>query len=131
MELSRPNKIYIKQSSIHGIGVFASQDIEADEILEECPILFLPTKKGDMNYVLIDYTFQWPKNLEWTNHVIALGYGSLYNHSDKPNADWISDEEKNVFRFTSIKPIKKDDEITIYYGGESYWNDGRTHVDKK
>lgn len=131
MEFLKHNKIQVKSSEIHGLGVFATEDINENEMIEECPILFLPTKKGEMNYVLIDYTFQWPKIDDWTNHVIALGYGSLYNHSDSPNAEWFSDEEKTVFKFVSLKPIKKGEEITIYYGGDGYWNDGRTHVEKK
>lgn len=131
MEIRKSNKIQVKSSELHGLGVFATKDIDKDEVIEECPILFLPTKNGEMNYVLIDYTFQWPKTDEWTNHVISLGYGSLYNHSNTPNADWFSDEEKMVFKFVSLKPIKKGEEITIYYGGEGYWNDGRTHVDVK
>ena len=124
-------KTQARKSLIHGLGVYATEDIEQNEIIEECPILLLPTKRGEINYTLIDYTFQWPKTEDWTNHAIALGYGSLYNHSNEPNADWISDEEKNVFKFIAIKPIKEGEEITIYYGGDSYWNDGRTYVEVK
>lgn len=124
-------KIEVKKSSIHGLGVFATDRIESNEIIEECPILLLPTKRGELNYTLIDYTFQWPRSLDWTNHAIALGYGSLYNHSNNPNSDWFSDEDKNVFKFVALREIYKGEEITIYYGGDEYWNDGRTHVEMK
>ena len=34
-----PSKIILKQSFIHGIGVFAAQDIMTDEIIERCPLI--------------------------------------------------------------------------------------------
>lgn len=131
MEIYRPNKVQVKKSEIHGWGVFATQDIKEGDIIEECPILFTPTQRGETNYFLIDYTFQWPKDYEWTNHVIALGYGSLYNHSNEPNADWMSDIDKKTFRFFATKSIKNGEEIFIYYGGDEYWNDGRNHINVK
>lgn len=130
MEIERTEKIQVKESPIHGLGVFATDDIEVGELIEECPILFLPNKRGEVNIVLTDYTYQWPKVLDWENFVVALGYGSLYNHSDIPNADWDSDVEKQTFKFTATKKIKKGDEITIFYGGQSYW-DERKHIKVK
>ena len=131
MEILQPTKIVAKQSPIHGLGVFATEDIEKGEVIEECPFLKLPTKRGDINYTLIDYTFVWPKSDDWDSHIISLGYGSLYNHSTNPNANWDSDLEKNVIKFYSTKKIEKGEEIFIYYGDENYWNDGRSHIDVK
>jgi SET domain-containing protein len=31
------NKIYSKESDVHGYGVFAKEDINKGEIIEECP----------------------------------------------------------------------------------------------
>jgi len=131
MEIERSEKIQVRESLIHGLGVFAIEEIQIGELIEECPVLFLPTKKGELNYTLIDYTYQWPKSFEWVNHVIALGYGSLYNHSEKPNADWESDTDKQTFRFVATRKISKGDEITIFYGGQDYWEDGRKSVELK
>jgi len=75
--------------------------------------------------------FEWPRSESWTNFVVALGYGSLYNHSNTPNANWTNDVENKTFIFFSTKPIKKGEEIFIYYGDENYWSDGRTHVEVK
>jgi len=38
-----PNKIYVGKSPIHGLGVFASEKILTGELIEECPILSLPS----------------------------------------------------------------------------------------
>lgn len=131
METKKQHKIEIKESPVHGWGVFATQNIDKEEVIEVCPVLFLPAKRGETNYVLIDYAFQWPKTESWTNFVIPLGYGCIYNHSDNPNANWTHDYENKTFIFFSIKPIKKGEEIFTYYGDVNYWTDGRTHVKLK
>jgi SET domain-containing protein len=131
MEIQKHNKIQVKKSPIHGWGVFATEDIKEGELIEECLFLRLPVKRGETNYTLFDYTFVYPKGENWVNHIIALGYGSLYNHSETPNATWEDDLEKETIRFIALKPIGKDEEIVTYYGDENYWSDGRSHIDLK
>lgn len=131
MEKKKQSKIEFKESPIHGLGVFATTNIEINEVIEVCPVLFLPTKRGEVNYTLIGHTYQWPKTEHWTNFVVALGYGSLYNHSNTPNADWTNDVENKTFIFFSTRQIKKGEEIFISYGDESYWADGRSDVEVK
>jgi SET domain-containing protein len=126
--INPPTKIYVDKSSIHGWGVFASQDIEAGEIIEEVPVLELPINKGEVTSLLIDYRFNWPQGVEWDKQVVGLGFASLYNHSNDANAYWVSDLEKNTFKFISNKKISSGDEIFIWYGDVSYWNDGRNHI---
>ena len=65
---------------------------------------------------------------EWKEQVIALGYGSFYNHSETANAFWISNIEDRTFKFISNREIKKGEEIFVWYGDVNYWNDGRTHT---
>jgi len=121
-------KIYADKSPIHGWGVFAKEDIMEGEVFEECPILTLPIGKGEITPLLIDYRFNYPQGNEWEEQVLALGYGSLYNHSENANAYWVSDLENRTFKFISNREIKKDEEIFVWYGDVSYWNDGRTHT---
>jgi SET domain-containing protein len=119
-------KIYVDKSPIHGWGVFAKEDIMEGEVFEECPILTLPIDKGEITSLLIDYRFNWPQGNDFEEQVMALGYGSLYNHSDNANSFWISDLENRTFKFISNREIKKGEEIFVWYGDMSYWNDGRT-----
>jgi len=126
--INPPTKIYVDKSPIHGWGVFASQDIETGEIIEEVPVLELPINKGEVTSLLIDYRFNWPQGVEWHKQVVGLGFASLYNHSNDANAYWVSDLEKNTFKFISNKKISSGDEIFIWYGDVSYWNDGRNHI---
>jgi SET domain-containing protein len=127
--INPPTKIYVDKSPIHGWGVFASQDIETGEIIEEVPVLELPINKGEVTSLLIDYRFNWPQGVEWDKQVVGLGFASLYNHSNDANAYWVSDLEKNTFKFISNKKISSGDEIFIWYGDVNYWNDGRTSIE--
>ena len=121
-------KIYLDKSPVHGWGVFAKEDIFEGEVFEECPILSLPIERGEVTPLLIDYRFNWPQGTEWEEQVIALGYGSFYNHSETANAFWVSDIENRTFKFISNREIKKGEEIFVWYGDVNYWNDGRTHT---
>jgi SET domain-containing protein len=121
-------KIYVDKSPIHGWGVFAKEDIMEGEVFEECPVLTLPIEKGEITSLLVDYRFNWPQGNDFEEQVVTLGYGSLYNHSNNANAYWVSDLENKTFKFISNREIKKDEEIFVWYGDVSYWNDGRTYT---
>jgi tRNA-specific adenosine deaminase 3 len=77
-----------------------------------------------------DYRFNWPQGsgADWDKQVLAWGYGSLYNHSDNYNAVWNSNTQNETFKFTAVKDIQPDEEIFVYYGGVTYWEDGRTNT---
>lgn len=124
--ITPPKKIYVKNSPIHGLGVFASEKIIKEEMIEECPILSLPINKGENSGILLDYRFNWPQGVEWEEQVVGLGFASLYNHSETPNAYWISNYEKRTFNFIASRDIEVDEEIFVWYGDMSYWNDGRS-----
>ena len=121
-------KVYTDKSPIHGWGVFAKEDIMEGEVFEECPVLTLPIEKGEITSLLVDYRFNWPQGNDFEEQVVTLGYGSLYNHSNNANAYWVSDLENKTFKFISNREIKKDEEIFVWYGDVSYWNDGRTYT---
>ena len=48
---------------------------------------------------------------------VALGYGSLYNHSYQPNARY-DDESGQTKVFTAIRDIAPGEEIMVNYNGE-------------
>jgi len=130
MKIQIPNKIYIDNSPIHGLGVFASQIIYEGEIIEICPVIDMGLNK-EVSPILIDYRFNWPQGNEWTNQVVAAGYAMLYNHSNRPNSNWRSNEQMKTFEFYATKQIQPNEEILIYYGDVNYWSDGRTDIDIK
>ncbi len=120
-----PKKIFIADSKIpnpkngefvSGKGVFASENIEKGEVVEVAPILilefsdFIDTKWN----LLFEYYF-WLDDFV----VLALGYGSLYNHSKDPNAKYEINQKNKIITFTALKDIKKDEEILFDYSGSS------------
>jgi len=109
------SKIEVRESPIHGMGVFAKENIKSGEIIENCHFTILEQKFFDINKKLQEYVFAYPK-INAKNSVVVWGYGSIYNHSKNNNADWIVDEEKNVFTFFTLRDIKKGEEICINYG---------------
>lgn len=125
MVITPPTKIYVSESPIHGLGVFASAKIEEGEVIEVCPVLDIGMKKGETSPVLMNYRFNWPQGGDWEKQVVALGFASLYNHSDNANANWRSNLENNTFEFYATKQILPNREIFIWYGDDNYWNDGR------
>ena len=66
--------------------------------------------------IIRDYIFK--KSIDSDKSVVAFGYGSMYNHSDIPNASWKVVDE--YVKITCVKPIKKDEEIFLSYG-KQYW----------
>ena len=130
LNIHPPQKIYVKNSPVHGLGVFASEKINKDEIFEVCSILSLPMKFGEVSPLFIDYRFNWPSGTsDWKEQVISLGFGSLYNHSESPNAYWFSDNETRTFKFVAHRDIEPEEEIFVWYGDVNYWNDGRTSIE--
>jgi SET domain-containing protein len=125
------DKIYVNYSPIHGLGVFAKKKIKEGDVFEICPVIDLGMKYGETSYVLLNYRFNWPSGTTWEKQVVGLGYASLYNHSESPNADWRSVYNDNVFEFFSLRDIEPNEEIFVYYGGQSYWEDGRTSIEIK
>jgi len=109
--------IYVAPSEGKGLGVFTHQLIKEDDIIEICPIILIPPEQVAIinPTIFYHYYFSWenPKN----SASIALGYGSIYNHSFAPNAEVISDFDNQTITFKCIKNIKPGEEIFIDYCG--------------
>ena len=116
-KLLASGQIYIGQSKIPnaGRGVFARGDIKKGEVIERCPVI-LVSRADTSNLkesILVTYFFYFGKSKE--KLAIALGFGSIYDHSYEPNATYKVKPREKVIEFTAIKDIKKDEEITVNY----------------
>jgi len=101
-----------------GRGVFAAVPIKAGTVFERCPIIRIP-KEEIMHIrrtVLADYFFTWDR--EKQDAAIALGFGSLYNHSYRPNAKFDMALEDREVVFTALRDIEAGEEITVNYNGK-------------
>lgn len=123
MKIFPPTKVYISESPLHGFGVFAKEPIEANEVIEETPLLDLGINVGEWSTLFSDYRFDWPTGAgqNWEKQVLPWGYGCIYNHSDTPNAYWRSHKGRGTFEFVARRRIERDEEICTFYGGPEYW----------
>lgn len=112
--LKPSSKIYVTKSDIPnaGRGVFAAQAIDKDEIIESCPVIkvSLTDPSNNNRGSMVDYFFYFEEDL-----AIALGYGSIYNHSYNPNATYQINPDTNSIDFFAIRPIAAEEEITVNY----------------
>ncbi|HWI21401.1 MAG TPA: SET domain-containing protein-lysine N-methyltransferase [Baekduia sp.] len=106
--------VYVGQGPI-GRGVFAARAIEAKETIEICPLLEVPD--GDATGVLRDYVVN--SNYDTSSSILMLGYGMLYNHAERPNAEYV-ERGREEFEFIALRRIEAGEEITISYGSE-WW----------
>lgn len=66
-----------------------------------------------MKALLVTYIYYLGKKKE--RLIIALGFGSIYNHTDTPNAKYSEKYKEKTIDFIAIKEIKKNEEITVNY----------------
>jgi hypothetical protein len=120
-KISIKNKhLYIKKSNIEvaGLGVFTNKDLNTDDIIEVAPVLRVQTKYlFQENNILNDYIFRDPYDENYK--IVALGFGSMYNHSDSPNMKYFYQSNKMIYQ--AIKPISTGEELYISYG-LNWWN---------
>ena len=93
-----------------GRAVFASQFIPAGTEFERVPVLIIPNDElfsSAGGEFLAEYVFEWGE---------GTGYGSMYNHSYRPNARY-DDFSRNIKTYTALVDIQQGEEITINYNG--------------
>jgi len=107
--------LYIINDEMRGRSVYTASDITEGSIIEICPVIILPTDDTPIIHktLLHDYYFLW--NVENNTSAIALGYGSLYNHSETPNADFQLVYGDNEIHIIASEDIAAGTEIFINY----------------
>jgi hypothetical protein len=122
-EILIQHKTEVQKSSVHGLGVFAKEDIKQGEVIEECHFMSLspPMYNRIKRWPIIRYVFHYPKGLEGEELAWPFGNGCIYNSSSNPNADWNTDINNRLFVFIAIKDIKKGEEIYTNYEQSIKW----------
>lgn len=121
-----PYQVEVKKSKVaQGNGVYALRDFKKNEVIEICPAIFIPIaqfevlKKTKMFFYFFEYT-----NKEFA---VVLGYGSIYNHSYKPNSQYRFNFRKKVMVVRAIKRIRQGEEIFFNY---NFWSRDKTPLDE-
>jgi uncharacterized protein len=103
-------------SNEKGRCITATDYIAKGEAIEAAPVIIFNASESidDEGLILSNYSFEWDSGYG----AIALGYGSLYNHSYNPNADYARNMESKEIYFFAIKDINPEEEVTVNYNGD-------------
>lgn len=109
------NKLIVKRSTTHGYGVYSRKTIRKGEKIEECYIII--SKGGDKT--LDDFYFDAKGKC-----AVFTGFGSIYNHSEEPNADYTININRRIATIKADRTIKKGEEIFVSYGDKWFSSRG-------
>ena len=93
-----------------GRGVFCYSRVKKGSIIEASPILLVPTTEIGLDA----YIFEWTTKY----NALALGFGSLFNHSTSPNVDYKLCKKDKTIKFYANKGISEGEQLFINYGYE-------------
>jgi len=96
-----------------GRGIFAGRRFRKGEIIEICPAVPVGMRFGKKcdGEVLEHYLFQWGPR----GSAVVLGYGSIYNHSNSPNASFRPRMSKLELVFRALRDIEIGEQILVDY----------------
>lgn len=127
-----PTKIRLGYSNVHFRGIFATEDIEKDEIIERCPVAVLAWRTNYQKDPVVweyMYTNSCPCE-ECKRHgahfVMVMGYGQIYNHQDNNNASMNINIKQKLADVVAKRKISKGEEIFVSYG-QTYFQ-GRNKI---
>ncbi|MBK25088.1 MAG: hypothetical protein CME70_19475 [Halobacteriovorax sp.] len=134
------HKLEIRDSDIHGIGVFATEKIPKHEVIESAPVVIAHVDTlhtlnefccaAGTRHIFMDYVFGFGPGLI----AFPLGWSGIYNHRHEPNAFWdiISENELpgrskeadkrsgyNALIFRTKREIEAGEEITTRYSPDA------------
>lgn len=106
--------LYLKRIRGKGWGAFCAKKIPRHADFDVTPLLVLSVResKALAGSKLEDYWYDFDKN----RRAIALGLGSMMNHSSKPNCSFHFSKTKRTLTFFSLKNIPAHTELTHDYG---------------
>lgn len=110
--------VEVRETGSRGRGVFALVPIPAGALIESADMIPIPREEmgAIQDCVLAEYYFRWGKDSR--EGALALGYGSLYNHSYTPNARYVKHFDRLTIDFIAIRDIAVGEEIRTNYNGE-------------
>lgn len=107
-------KIEVKKLENKGWGVVTTERIQKGEIIEKAPVILYTLEEEEHidKTKLCNYTYAWESG---KTGAIVMGYGSLYNHSYKPNARYERNFQDMFMDYVALCDIEAGAEVTINY----------------
>ena len=111
VKMTHSDLLEVRSAPGKGRGVFARKDIKKGVVFETVPLIVFENHECEGSK-MATYVFEWTKKTS----AIALGYGSLYNHSFQPNSRYY-DGRNDTKIFMALRDIKAGEELTVNYNG--------------
>jgi SET domain-containing protein len=111
----------IQDCGLKGRGIVTRRPIPSRTIIDISPILLFPTEEYNQHgqFTQLDhYTYRWQGGM-----ALALGLGSMFNHSNKPNVGFQRDFPNKVIRYSTLREIEEGEELCISYGPNLWFPD--------
>mmetsp|Transcript_81184 Transcript_81184/g.158602 ORF Transcript_81184/g.158602 Transcript_81184/m.158602 type:complete len:189 (+) Transcript_81184:29-595(+) len=124
LSLPSENLYEIRDDATKGRGLFARVSIPTFTTIHIAPCILVPMKEYEdhcKHTVFEEYLF----NAHDGSRLLALGIGSLFNHSRHPNISYrLNLSARTITYSSSHKAISCGDELCIFYGpDEKLWFD--------
>ena len=107
--------------TIKGRGVFAGNAYPPGALVEVSPVSMVEGLWEALPLALRAVVYDWGHlsgSPRQDLHGIALGVGSLFNHSPTPNLVYSADVERLALVFTAAHGIEAGEELTIDYDAD-------------
>ena len=111
------SQLEVKQSNIHGRGVFSTTVFKPGQLIEKAPVILMTDEeKIQIQHSSLHHYYFLVNN---PVHPISMGFGysSLYNHASVANACYSIDISRLTISIKASKKIERGEEITINYNG--------------
>lgn len=116
-EIKQPVGIVIKQSPLHGLGIFACQSFKPGVVIETSPVILMEQQDKDFLQTTMLFSYYFVVGDKNFPVALGLGYSSLYNHAYQANATYSISVKNACIKIKACKNIKPGEEITINYNG--------------
>jgi len=110
--------LYIGQSLEKGRGIFTSEAIPADTIIEWSPVITMTaTERVLLDQTrLHDYIFEWGEDASLC--AMALGWIPIFNHAVPANCEYFMDFEEETMFIKTVRMIDPGEELFVNYKGD-------------
>lgn len=113
----QPEAIEIKQSPLHGRGVFARKTFNTGAVIETAPVIVMEQLDKDFLQATTLFSYYFVVGDKKFPVALGLGYSSLYNHAYTANAVYSISLKDKTITIKACKLIRPGDEITLNYNG--------------
>ncbi len=110
---------YVKRIRGKGWGAFCAKKIPKGKPFHVSTLLVLTRREANLltDSSLEPYWYEFGK--DGRRRAIALGLGSILNHSGEPNCSFHFSEKKRTITFYALRDISPHEELTHDYGWDS------------